>query len=385
MQIETLKSGYKKYKEHALYGRYITNKHISPILEKLKSKLEINQIGSSVNQAPIFSIQIGNGNKKVLMWSQMHGNESTTTKALFDILNLFLAKDSLATSILNECSLLIIPILNPDGAETYSRLNANDIDLNRDAQDLSQPESMVLRQVFENFKPDYCFNLHGQRTIFGAGKTNNPATISFLAPSQDEACNLTPNRKVAMEIISKMNINLQAQIPNQIGIYDDAFNINCVGDTFQSNLVPTILFEAGHYFNDYEREITREYVFQSMLVSLDYMATRNIDGNHYNAYFDIPKNEEIFYDIIIENAKIASISDTELMDIGILYKEALVNDKIEFMPKIELISDLKAYFAHKKIDAKGTIVESVNSEPLKEGYENDFVSINSENFSLKLK
>ena len=60
-----------------------------------------------------------------------------------------------------------------------------------------------------------------------------------------------------MEVIAVMNDALQNIIPNQVGVYDDAFNLNCVGDTFQSENVPTILFEAGHYANDYAREKTR--------------------------------------------------------------------------------------------------------------------------------
>ena len=51
-------------------------------------------------------------------------------------------------------------MVNPDGAKLYTRVNANEVDLNRDSVNLSQPESKVLRNVFEEFKPDYCFNLH---------------------------------------------------------------------------------------------------------------------------------------------------------------------------------------------------------------------------------
>ena len=58
-------------------------------------------------------------------------------------------------------------MLNPDGATLYTRANANAVDLNRDSQDLTQPARRVLRATFERFKPDYCFNLHDQRTIFG--------------------------------------------------------------------------------------------------------------------------------------------------------------------------------------------------------------------------
>src|SRR5690606_33360056 len=190
----------------------------------------------------------------------------------------------------------------------------------------TQPESKVLRTVFEDFNPDFCYNLHGQRTIFSAGKTNKPATVSFLAPAQDEACTITPNRMIAMEIISKMNDMLQPVIPGQVGVYDDAFNLNCVGDTFQSENKPTILFEAGHYFNDYGREQTRKYIYMSYLTSLDYISKVDLDGSLYASYFNIPENDKCFLDIIIRNAKIDL--NSEVTDIGIQFQERLVDNKI---------------------------------------------------------
>ena len=384
MHLQTLKSVYREYKEKELFGRYINSDHILPLLDKLNTSFEIKEVGVSVNFKPIYSIKVGIGKKRIFMWSQMHGNESTTTKAIFDLLNTFKLKDKGVNSIFNNCTLLIIPILNPDGAEAYTRLNANNVDLNRDAQNLTQPESKILRMVFNSFKPDYCFNLHGQRTIFGVGHSNNSATVSFLAPAQDNDCTITQTRKIAMEVIAKMNHNLQSQIPNQVGTYDDAFNINCVGDTFQSENVPTILFEAGHFSNDYDREIVRELIFQSYIVSLNYIAESEIDGSNYKSYIDIEENQKTFFDIIIKNAKILT-SDVKTTDVGILYREVLINKTLEFIPRIEKISCLKNYFGHKTINASNRIIETINSETLTEGYENDFVLINNERISLKSK
>ncbi len=385
MQIEILKLLYKSYKEKLLFGRYIYTKSIEPLLENLPSIFKVDSIAKSVRGEKIYSITIGKGEKKVLMWSQMHGNESTTTKALFDIFNILSDSNAFTDTILNNCTLKIIPILNPDGAVAYTRFTANGIDLNRDAQDLSQPESLVLRKYFDAFKPDFCFNLHDQRTIFSAGKTNNPATVSFLSPAQDESCSLTQSRTVAMEIIAEMNNVLQKQIPNQVGIYSDAFNINCVGDTFQSHNVPTILFEAGHYKNDYPREKTREYIFQSLLTALKYIAENSISGNNYEPYFDIPKNEKCFYDVIIRNAKVKIKRGIKVVDIGFLYQERLKGDSIEFVPKIENISNLSEYYGHKEINANKNRVLSVNSNELKMGHENDFVLINNSKISLIIK
>ena len=312
----------------------------------------------------------------------MHGNESTTTKAIFDLLNILQQKNEVSNIILNNCTIKIIPILNPDGAFSYTRANANGIDLNRDAQNLSQPESNILLSIFNEFNPDFCFNLHGQRTIFSAGNLSKPATVSFLAPSQDKEATVTKNRKQAMEIIFKMNEALQQVIPNQVGIYDDSFNINCVGDTFQSKNVPTILFEAGHYENDYSREQVREYIGLSLITSLTNIANNNILGKDYLGYFDIPLNEKLFFDIIIRNAKLND--NVPNIDIAIQFNEVLKDNKIEFIPTIKKIGDLDKYFGHIEIDVSGKPVLTYNSEMIFEGYENDFVMINNEIFSLKL-
>jgi len=244
MQLEVIKNLFLKHKESRLSNRYITNKNIKPLLDNLSDLFHVEIIGKSVLEHPIYGVKMGTGEKKILMWSQMHGNESTTTKAVFDLFNALLEPNSDLQYILEACTLYVIPILNPDGALAYTRINANQVDLNRDAQNLTQPESRVLRRVFESLKPDFCYNLHGQRTIFSAGTSRYSATVSFLAPAQDKDCTITPNRMVAMEVIGVMNAMLQTVIPNQIGVYDDAFNLNCVGDTFQTENVPTILFEA---------------------------------------------------------------------------------------------------------------------------------------------
>ncbi len=384
MLSKTLQSLVEKYKEHHLYHRYICGKHIQPLLEKHGKYFDIKIIGTSVLGQPIHVIKIGSGNTKILMWSQMHGNESTTTKAVFDLCNIFAdpyghVGGSIVQHILKQCSIAIIPILNPDGAEAYTRLNANMVDLNRDNQSLTQPESKILRQFFDDFKPDFCFNLHGQRTIFSAGNTNNPATVSFLAPAQDELCTVTQTRKKAMEIIVVMDNNLQLQIPNQVGTYDDAFNINCVGDTFQSLNVPTILFEAGHYQKDYEREKVRGYMAQSMLVAIHYIAVNEVIGDAYRPYFNIPRNEKLCYDIIIRNV----IVDMQQTDIAIQYEERLLDDKIEFVPKIEQIGNLDKFFGHKEVDAKGESITTMTGEPIYVGFENDFVLIKNKLLSLK--
>ncbi len=380
MKLEHLNSLYTLIKTPDLFGRYITNSHIEKCLKKIPGSM-YSVIGYSVENRPIYSLRLGNGSKKVLMWSQMHGNESTTTKALFDCFNLFLTNNAIPNSILESCTLLVIPILNPDGAERYTRLNANKVDLNRDAQDLSQPESRLLRQIFNDFKPDYCFNLHGQRTIYNVEGTNKSSILSFLSPSQDAERSITFNRKKAMSLIVAMNSILQQRIPHCVARYDDGFNLNCVGDTFQSLNVPTILFEAGHYPNDYNREEVRYLIFLSILKALESIS-KGFEIDDFNEYFSIPENAKKFYDVIIRNARLEEDIDG-IIDLGIQYDERLVDGKVEFIPIVEAISKLDSFYGHREIDAKGQVLKNQYNTMLEVASENDFVLLNTEKISLK--
>ena len=363
--MDFLEFEYQSIKEKRIKGRYITYDHISGILKNLPTDFEVEEIGESVNGQPIKSVTFGKGSKKVLMWSQMHGNESTTTKAVFDLINWVKTKSDLANTILNTCTIKIIPMLNPDGAKAYTRVNANKIDLNRDAQDRSQPESKLLRNCFEAFKPDYCFNLHDQRTIFNVGSTPKPATVSFLAPAFDEARNISESRAISMQLIAAMNLELQKLIPNQVGRYDDAFNANCIGDTFQLLGTPTILFEAGHYPDDYERESTRAYIFKALITALQVISANSIREYSKEEYFKIPENNKLFYDILIKNAyKINPIAYAKQDAIGILFKETIANDAILFEPKIEKKGNLQGYFGHKTFDClNGVHLEDLKEQP----------------------
>ena len=338
---------HQDYKEVSLFGRYISLEHIEPLLIKYPTEV----IGHSVLGKPIFKVELGTGKIRILMWSQMHGNESTTTKALFDFLNLLYSNTDLSKKLLNEFTFCVLPMLNPDGAKLYTRENANAIDLNRDAQNASQPESIILKKTFEAFQPNYCYNLHDQRTIYGVGNTANPATISFLAPAYNENRDVNEVRTKAMNVIVAMNETLQQFIPNQVGRFDDSFNLNCIGDTFQYLNVPTILFEAGHYPNDYEREITRKYIFVALLSGLQYCYENVIVLNKNDDYVKIPQNKVVFYDFVYKNVKINYDDKEKIINFAVQYKEVLNKDKILFEAEIAQIDDLENYFGHVELDA----------------------------------
>ncbi len=376
--MQNIISSYKRFKNQNLKGRYFNYDKVESEIKKLTNPVfEIQQLGYSVQRRPIYKISFGIGNFKILIWSQMHGNESTSTKAIFDLLNLIQDTDYTVLDYFKHVTVHIIPVLNPDGLEAYTRVNANEVDLNRDALECSQPESKILRRCVESIQPDFCFNMHGQRTIFSAGFETKPATLSFLSPSINEERAVTSVRKKVMQLIVGINEGLQVHIPQQIGRYDDAFNINCTGDYYQSNKIPVILFESGHYKDDYQREKVREFTFYALIKGIEILATNQLNNFNYKSYFEIPQNQKLYFDVIVRNVNI----NDKIISLGILYEEQLESEHIKFVPKISEVGDLTNFFGHIEIDANKDLIyykdTIVNKKPdIQTIFEVDKVKLN---------
>ncbi len=355
---------YREHFEARLRGRYIALQHIEPLLDGYRDLYEISVIGTSEQGKEIHCVKMGNGKKVVLGWSQMHGNESTTTKALFDFFKFIAQKDTFQEKIkafLAEYTFYSIPILNPDGAQLYTRENANQLDLNRDAKIRSQSESKALFDLFTRIEPQLCLNLHDQRTLYSLPK-NQCATVSFLAPAANEQRTVTAARKIAMEEIAGMFEVLSELIPGQIGRYDDTFNKNCVGDRFQMADVPTILFEAGHFPGDYRREKTRSYIFYAFATLFGFIAPEKRPS--YKDYFKISENGKQFRDVILRNVILKE--HDKPVSLSITYEEVLEKGQIKLVPILDEIGDLSELNGHEEVDVK-------NSEILLNSYENVFV------------
>ncbi|WP_010135848.1 M14 family zinc carboxypeptidase [Ochrovirga pacifica] len=347
-RIEHIDTWYQHSSEKSLVGRRILLQDIEPLLLNLPSPFKVSKAGSSEMGKDIYNVTLGHGPKRILLWTQMHGNESTGTKALFDLFNYlkdqFIANSDFAKDLINKCTLVFIPMLNPDGSEAFTRVNSKQVDLNRDAVDQQAVESKLLRSILDNFKPHFCFNLHDQRTIFNVEGFKNPATISFLAPSEDEERTLTTGRKETMAAIVAMNNTLQQLIPNHVGRYTDEFYPTATGDNFQKLGHNTILIEAGHYPNDYDRDLVRKFNFYALVSGLEYLIV-NDKYTHYQPYFDIPNNGKQNYDLIIRNF----LDDkNQKVDVAFQYEYEVVNNQLISKLVEYDRGDLSSFYAYQE-------------------------------------
>lgn len=347
MEFTTL---HNLYELKGISGRYIHNTDIEPVLAQLSSMFKHVELGHSVEGRLIKGLHYGTGSFKILMWSQMHGNESTTTKALLDFINFLNSDCPEAQKIASNFSLFIIPILNPDGAFAYTRVNANEVDLNRDSVRLTQPESKILRAQIDDFAPNLCLNLHDQRTIFGTLGYKKPATVSFLSPSYNDARDINEVRTFAMQLIACMNEDLQNFIPNQVGRFDDGFNINCIGDMCTNLGIPTILFEAGHFEEDYQREHTRKYIFYSYLSLFNALLSKNYVNKKIEDYLRIPENTKSFFDILYKNFQLNVGGLKKSFNFAVQFQEKLIEKDIIFDAKFAQIDNLEDFYGHLEYD-----------------------------------
>src|SRR5690606_26120404 len=201
-----LEKAYETYREASIESRRFKHADIEPLILKHEGSgaFEVSQLGISVLKKPIYQLKYGNGPKKVMLWSQMHGNEPTATMALMDLFNFLEASgdgmDSVRNLLKSQTSLYFIPMLNPDGADVYTRRNAMDVDLNRDARSGATVEGRILIDAAKTVQPDYGFNLHDMHIYYNVPETPTPVTIALLAPAYNEARDVNEVRGDAMKI-----------------------------------------------------------------------------------------------------------------------------------------------------------------------------------------
>ncbi len=317
MNINSILANYNTFKEIQLKNRFLKHKDVVALLEKLPSTFQVTQLGYSFEGRSINAVKWGKGKTKILLWSQMHGDEATGTMAVFDLFN-FLQKDSdVARQMHENCELHFIPLLNPDGAARFIRRSAQQIDINRDFLQCLTPEAQILKAYQAQVKPEFGFTLHDQITLWSVTGSLKPATLSFLSPAIDHELSIDPIRERAMLVIADMFEALAPIIPGHIGLFDDEYEPRAFGDNFQKLGTSVMLIEAGGLKNDPEKQEIRTYYFAAMVKGIISIATASYLQKNTSHYFAIPKNNKQIFHILIHGLQLNGLRTS----VGINYEE----------------------------------------------------------------
>jgi predicted deacylase len=354
MDLSPILDSYNTFIETQLKDRFVKHRDLVSILSNHASTTAQEVVGHSVEGRELILLRLGNGPMKGFLWSQMHGDETTGTMAIMDLLNFLKhpAFASIATEILSSCTLYLLPMVNPDGAERFTRRNAQQLDINRDYLAAKSTEAKILKAVHANIQPDFGFNLHDQSDLWGVQHTTNPAAVSFLAPAFDEGCSLNHNRTHAMQVIACMKASLEAQLPGKMGLFDDTYEPRAFGDNFQASGTATILIEGGTIIGDVEAQQVRKMVFGATLAGLKAISSAAYEAVPLDNYFNIPKNSKTLFHFIIHDIEVNGLKTS----VGINYKPSpgVGGTQVDRFYTIEDIGDLHTMSAHEVFEA-GTL------------------------------
>jgi hypothetical protein len=356
----------KLYKQHAQYletaitHRRFKHQDIEPLLQQLQPPFSVEMSGRSIEGRSIYHCQWGEGPVKVLLWSQMHGDEPTATMALMDIFNFLSASDefdALRQRLRSSLSLHFLPMLNPDGAEAFVRRNALGVDLNRDALRLQCPESVILKELRDEVKADWGFNLHDQNRYYAAGRSGGSASISFLAPAYNYEKGVDEKRADAMQMIGFLDQLLQPYLPQKIARYDDEFEPRAFGDNMQKWGTRTILVESGGLEGDPEKQELRRIHFVLLLTALDMIATRQYESVPVAKYNQIPmNNSQAYFDLLVREVEIEREGQWYTVDLGFRRPEVEYGrDELGYYATGQLfdLGDLSTFWAYEELSGQG--------------------------------
>ncbi|MDP1571170.1 MAG: M14 family metallopeptidase [Vicinamibacterales bacterium] len=258
-------------------------------------------LGASNEGRAIRHLAFGRGPFHVLMWSQMHGDEPTATRALFDLIAFFhMRRDEPAVArMLDALTIHMVPMLNPDGAERFQRRNLQGIDINRDALMLQTPEGRLLKDLRDQLNPRLGFNLHNQGWRTSVAGTGQPASISLLAVSFDEARSDNPGRLLAKKVAGVMRDSIEPLAAGRIGKYDDEFEPRAFGDNITKWGTPVVLVETGPWPGpDHDTHLVR-LNFVLLVSALDALATGRAEAASPDRYESLPFNgSSVLYQLI---------------------------------------------------------------------------------------
>lgn len=354
---------YSTFKEEQIEDRRFKHSDIEPLIKQLSSNdiFTVSTAGYSVEGRPVYLIKLGTGDTNVLLWSQMHGDESTATMAIFDIFNFFGRSgdgfDDKRKFLLQNVSLYFLPMLNPDGAQHFQRRNAIGIDINRDALDLTTPEARILKSVRDSLQPEFGFNLHDQSTYYAVGRTPEPATLSFLAPAYDFERSVNDVRRKAMQLIGYIHSMLQQYIPGKVATYSDAHEPRAFGDMITKWGTSTILIESGGYPDDPEKQYLRKLNFVSILTAFDAIAGHRYTETSIDSYNKIPQNNRALTDLLIRKTHMIKEGEEYLIDLSIRqWQQMLDYENYYYRSAISNLGDLSTSYGYEEIEGNGMII-----------------------------
>ncbi|MBN8201154.1 MULTISPECIES: M14 family zinc carboxypeptidase [Bacillaceae] len=263
--------------------------------------MQLEVIGQTVKGRDIYMAKyISNPeNPTILFLTQQHGNEQLTTEgALEFIKHLGTGKTS---GVLKDVNILVIPMLNADGAmgdvnfslDDYladgdrhlTRYNANRVDLNREHDKNTsemEPEARALHEnVFQQYKIDYMIDLHHQGTLSETEGKLVSGSILYPTNGNVKPEVLEKSKKLGSVVFNALHHTGWGHIGKYVGGTGENIGRNGAAVRYD---ISTLLFEmrgmSDHNYEPYALgQKSNGYLIKQTITTLDATVKAIADGS----------------------------------------------------------------------------------------------------------
>jgi predicted deacylase len=160
-------------------------KDLRQIEQQTQGRVSLQTVGRSNEGRDLFLAKVGRGPTTILYITQQHGDEPLGTEAALQLLRQ-LGQGGAWDPILDRVTLLVVPRVNPDGAERFWRQNfdpdcsgafcapGRGFDINRwhdpavPPEANPVPEAAAVQRVFATYRPSFVVDYHHQTSYVSA-------------------------------------------------------------------------------------------------------------------------------------------------------------------------------------------------------------------------
>ncbi|MGM0751598.1 MAG: M14 family zinc carboxypeptidase [Bacillota bacterium] len=218
---------YVEKEQNVSLSGLMTNEELEKTLMKLEhfsqGKMQLDIAGYSNNGTPLYVAKYGDNDpnkKRVLLYTQIHGNEVLGTEAAMEIMQKFNSGGKEVNDMLDEVSVWIMPRVNPDGTMTQYEDKWYPVRYNHQAwnpEELGMPADTAYPWYYNadgsergqandgrinygipgydlnrDFNPDYDFDINEVdkeklAEVLNSDSTNNPFSTGFVVSPEAKA------------------------------------------------------------------------------------------------------------------------------------------------------------------------------------------------------
>jgi hypothetical protein len=292
---------------------------LRPLLEE--EALRVIAAGRSAEGRRLTAYAVGDGPRRVLLWSQAHGDAPTGTRVLADLLHHLVSERARGTSSwLDSLTVVVLPMVNPDGAEIGERRSSHGIDILLDGRRRSSPEGRALHRLAENIPTSIAIGLEA-----GAGPAaGEPRAVLSVPSVAPEAASYVP-RDRSIRLADHLAQALAEEPAGTLVRRERPFDPRSVPDAMQTEFRRVVLL--GLRAEPAQEAALRRNTFAALLSALEAFATGGLEGPPNGAYGGLdllpPPAPDPTVDLLIRDARvrIPDLRDVQT-DVAVAYADA---------------------------------------------------------------